>query len=487
MGTLTRTIEKRLGRAFASALLIILTGAAAFADTPWFAHVGGASVDRWEHPLDPFEPVEVTEPERLPDLPERVDNSARAEFPPVRSQDGNSCSQEAALGNILSYELNVLRERKYQGDADRVPAWWSWNFLNNATDNGTEFCHGFEIAHMIGAPNAELYLKAGITKPGQWPSGYEVWYDAARNRVSNWRVDEVTTLEDLEMVKRWLFNRGTGDKKQPGGLWAFDTRLQGIELKTIPDDQQGQGKHIWTEWSKHGTGHLTTITGYDDAIGYDVNGDGKVTNELDIDGDGLVTLADHERGAFIVVNSWGDHWADDGKVYVLYRVLAATDWPRAAWLGRIKAADYQPNAMLRLKFSFGDRSELRMKIGIAGDGDPKIWIEPEPFNGMQSLGGRVGQVPMRGPDDKQPIEVGVDISRLLDSIPDTKKPRIMLEISGADQSESRGRFEEAELILYTSKGKQIYDQTFDFNPAEFDNAGLRLELEVPVRRLKRAR
>ena len=50
--------------------------------------------------------------------------------------------------------------------------------------------------------------------------------------------------------------------------------------------------------------------GFDQSIGRDCNGDGRITSDIDITGDGLVTLADREQGAFLAVNPWGRSWGD---------------------------------------------------------------------------------------------------------------------------------------------------------------------------------
>ena len=65
-----------------------------------------------------------------------------------------------------------------------------------------------------------------------------------------------------------------------------------------------------------------TFLGWNDSIRWDYNGDGQYTNDIDINGDGDVTMKDWEIGGVILANSWGDDWADSGFCYVMYNVLA---------------------------------------------------------------------------------------------------------------------------------------------------------------------
>ena len=167
--------------------------------------------------------------------------------------------------------------------------------------------------------------------------------------------------------------------------------------------------------------------GYDDQVGFDVNGDGKITNDIDINGDGKVTLADRERGAFIVVNSWGKTWSKDGKIYLLYSAMVDPTWERGNYLGRIEVSRHLPQRTLKLKLACNKRSDLRMTIGIAGDKDatkPEHELAPQALNGWPLFGNRknnVGEVPLAGPGDDSPLELGIDLTPLLNKLgPDVR-------------------------------------------------------------------
>ena len=209
---------------------------------------------------------------------------------------------------------------------------------------------------------------------------------------------------------------------------------------TIPKGEYQAGKLIWTRWNPTGFGHGMACVGYDDEVGYDVNGDGKITNDIDTNGDGKVDLADWERGAYIVANSWGKKWSDDGKIYLLYSAMIDPTWERGNYLGRVEVARYQPRTTLRLKLSCTERCNLRTRIGIAGDikaESAEHEVAPQVLNGWPLFkGSHPGAVPIAGPGNDKAIELGVDISDLMDRVDADAngKARLFIHISRKKKS-----------------------------------------------------
>lgn len=410
-------------------------------------------------------------------LPSRVDNSTRPEFPPIYKQKWGACGQFAAVASIFTYEMNVLNGTIADSDATRFPSHFSWNMINKAENNGSEAYHGWEVAKCIGVPTAKSYGGVRLDKIGVWPSGYAIWREAMEYRVSGYRYSPAGTVDQLNEARGWLYDRNQPDanKKPIGGLLALDGRMGEKEkvTKTIPEGEYAAGDDVWVRWGPSGYGHGITCVGYDDQVGYDVNGDGKITNDVDLNDDGQVTLADWERGAYIVVNSWGEDWSKDGRIYLLYSAMIDSTWERGNYLGRCEVTRYRPTHTLRLKLACDDRTDLRMKIGVAGDptaDKPEQIFAPEAFNGWPLFGkAHAGHVPMAGPDDHTPIEVGIDISHLMSALPadEDNQAKLFLSLGRADGSDAVGKLYECAVRFYDPDGKFLRETKFDIEDADF--------------------
>jgi hypothetical protein len=418
-------------------------------------------------------------------LPSRIDNSTRPQYPAIYKQKWGACGQFASVASIFTYEMNVLNGTIADTDATRFPAHFSWNMMNQAKNKGSEAYHGWEVAKRIGVPTAKSYGGVRLNKIGTWPNGYEIWREAMEYRVSGYRYSPANTIDQINEARGWLFdrNQSKSNKKTTGGLFALDGRMG--ELKkvtvTIPKGNHAAGEDIWTRWGPTGFGHGITCVGYDDKVGYDLNGDGKITNDLDLNDDGEVTLADWERGAYIVVNSWGETWSKDGRIYLLYSAMIDPTWKRGNYLGRVEVTRHLPRRTLRLKLACDDRTDLRMVIGVAGDKDataPEHEFAPEAFNGWPLFGGgNAGHVPMAGPGDDSPLEVGIDLTPLLKKLGSNKggKGRLFLRISRADGSKASGKLHECAVRTYDSKGGLLRETKLKIKDGNFGKSLLKID------------
>lgn len=445
----------------------------------------GKAYETWADASGPdIGEVEV-DPKRLPS---RVDNSARSEFPPIYRQRYGACGQYTAVASMFTYEMNVLNGTKADADERRFPATFSWNMMNRSKNRGSEAYHGWEVAKHIGVPTIKRYGSVEEKKLGKWPNGYGIWREAMNYRVTGYRYTPAQTVEQLNEARGWMFDRNQPEagKKIIGGLLALDGRMGELKKVTrkIPEGQHEAGKDVWTRWGPSGYGHGITCAGYDDNVGIDVNGDGKITNDLDINGDGEVTLADWERGAYIVVNSWGTKWSGDGKIYLLYSAMIDPTWKRGNYLGRVEVATHTPRLTLRLKLACSDRANLRMTVGLsrdAGADEAEHTIAPQAFNGWPIFGrSGPGNVPLAGPEDDTPLEAGIDLTPLLDAVGeglgDKAAVFLSLDLSRAKGVVAQGELIEAALRRYDADGSFIDETPIRIDAGSFSDNALNLSV-----------
>lgn len=438
----------------------------------------GKGYDSWADAKGPDVGEVSVDPGRLP---ARVDNSQRPEFPPIYRQRYGTCGQFTAAATMFTYEMNVLNGTAADSDATRFPATFSWNMMNRAQKSGSEAYHGWEVAKRLGLPTIKTYGSVERTEVGAWPNGYDIWRDAMNYRVAGYRYTPAQTVEQLNEARGWLYDRnqpGSG-AQSVGGLLALDGRMGSKENRHLYTVKVAQGEYeagedLWKTWGPSGYGHGITCAGYDDNVGYDLNGDGKITNDVDINGDGQVTLADWERGAYIVVNSWGTKWSDDGKIYLLYSAMVDPTWKRGQFFGRIEVARHVPRMTLKLTLACDDRSSLRTTIGLSGRADaaePDVTISPEVLNGWPIFGNSgPGKVPMAGPGDETPLEMGVDLTPLLDQLGSEAQgggQQLELGFSVAEPGAAKGELHAAAVRYYDEAGQFVREQQIEVKHGVF--------------------
>jgi hypothetical protein len=424
-------------------------------------------------------------------LPSRVDNSTRPQFPPIYKQKGGACGQFTSVASMFTYEMNVLNGTLADSTATQFPADFSWNMCNAANSaQGSEAHHGWETAKHIGIPTVKTYgrVEGDKDKIGMWANGYSIWREAMEYRVAGYRYTPVATAAQIHEARGWLFDRNQpqAGKEPIGGLLALDGRMGELKkvTKTIAEGEYLAGDDVWIRWGPSGYGHGITCAGYDDQVGFDLNGDGKITNDIDTNNDGKVTLADWERGAFIVVNSWGKNWSKDGRIYLLYSAMVDPTWERGNFLGRIEVRRALPQSTLKLKLACNKRSDLRVTIGVARDENatkPDHEFEPQALNGFPLFGknrkSNVGEVPLAGPDNDSPLEMGVDLTPLFEKLgPDAKgKGRLFLRFASAEKSDATGTVHACAIRHYDEKGSFVSESNIEIKDGAFSKSPLTLE------------
>jgi len=345
-------------------------------------------------------------------LPYKVNNSKNKFFRSIILQQDGSCAQTSGIAYAYTYEVNLLRGLSSKDTANQYPSHFTYNFLNGGSgDNGSNYTDGWQLLKVNGCPNYIDY--GGLYDLGDkgWMTGYDKYYRGMSNRVSDFYKIDVGTPEGLQVLKHWLYDHGNGSAV--GGLACFSVGIKSVKThKIYPYNLYEAHKFIAVSWSDP-VDHAMTFVGYDDSVAYDYNGDGKITNDIDITGDGIVDMRDWERGAMIIANSWGSKWFDSGFIYTPYRNLALK-------ISEGGIADHQvyvvvpekthsPEMTVKIRLSHEKRDKISIRAGIAeyiNATTPDYTMNFAPFNKTG------GAYPMQG-NNNDPIEIGFDITPLL--------------------------------------------------------------------------
>jgi hypothetical protein len=281
-------------------------------------------------------------------LPSSVDNSNLNEgyMPPIFDQGlSSACVQCAEIGYVFTYEIN-----RYKGVAagshwingtetqmqNLYHPFFTYNFLNCGNgDSITNYGSGFNIVAENGCPTLVDYYSPVLNSTYNphvdqlpfryWMSGAGKYVSATENTISftenvvPYKITWGNTYGSLDDLKTWLYTHNTRDGV--GGLAIISVYMANetnnhYTLGTISSGNPHQGEVIISSWSssiiKKG-GHALTIVGYDDNIWVSNNHVQPTSN---------TPLANCEKGAFKVANSWGTDWGTQGYVWVPYKLLA---------------------------------------------------------------------------------------------------------------------------------------------------------------------
>lgn len=443
----------------------------------------------------------VTTPLLAAELPSRVNNAETRFFPPIGWQRENSCAEYSSLYYQLGYELNLLRDAAAQQPENRYCPRFAFNLVNQGGKNiGSEINNGFFVAKFVGVPSEATYGGQFSHELGQWPHGYDKWYAAMKNRAERWEWQRLASLEELDEAKHWLAHCGSRNRT-PGGLLTFDGMPYGAKFAPCFDGPQ-HGKKVIANWGP-GPGHIMTLCGYDDSVTLDANGDGKITSDVDISGDGRVDIEDLERGAFIVANSYGHvHWGEAGFAYLPYREFGVAKKRRGAertlWVARLlEAKSFEPTLTLKITLACDDRQGLAVKVTArtADGGDvafvPRLFQRGQPQKdflkpgqdqaaasyGMFCNGRRhmLGRVPMAGKDRPAPLEMGLDLSEFNELLKGQEPESYSLEVGVYAEKEdkhdynSHGSVLSASVLRY-SEGKLVGEMSFTERDVKFEKS-----------------
>lgn len=373
------------------------------------------------------------------DLPAVVDNSTQPYMRPVFQQDQYCCGQASSVAYNFTYE--IARERNIPANVpqNQYPTHFSWNFANGGNGwFGVSALESIRILKEYGMPNVVDYggtLSYG--GPTRWMSGYAQWFNGMHNRITEGYQLQVGDPEGLLVFKSWLYDHLEGSSV--GGLASFYAQHMSA-TNTLPAGTPEAGKYVLTYFGGSAN-HTMTIVGYNDSIRWDYNGDGQYTNNIDINGDGQVTMKDWEIGGFKMVQSYGGvpNWGNQGYAYMMYKTVADNLGQGGIWNHTVIVLDVKetcdPKLTARIQLKHTNRSRIKVLTGVASNPNATL---PEEIVGYNMFDYQGGNFYMQGGSTEadKTIEFGLDLSPFLSGIPLNQNVKIFLQVVENDASGS---------------------------------------------------
>ncbi len=399
------------------------------------------------------------------ELPPYVFNQKSKYFPPVFNQDGGSCGSAQAIGYMFTHEINSVRDADASLPENQYPSHFTW--MQAYQSSTTE-----DIVKCVGIPNVTTYggrtysrLFGSQTHDDPdygWMQGYDKWYSAMWNRVANnFSMEHKTnTPEGRQELKEWLYNHSGDNSYYCGGVAGIGVAAYGtwdkIPTSTTNKEIGVTGKSYVKAWGDV-FNHALTVVGYDDRIEFDLDGDGKV-GETEED----------EVGAWIICNSWGDGWENEGFIYCPYKYSYAVGTDQSPWSPSVYEIrrDYRPLRTIKIQMEYSRRSEILLCAGVSEDVNatkPETTINFEHFRYAGNAKGvsPAPEVPMLGrwADGMhyEPMELGYDLTDLSACCDRTKPLKYFFIVKSKTDAIGEGKILKASIMNYEveSEGLEI--------------------------------
>ena len=403
--------------------------------------------------------------------PDHLNNALNPSFPPIINQSGGSCGAASSIYYQFTNQINTARFVAADSDERRYATHFPW-MLNTNGPSGTGYDRlgknvGIASCAVYGGTTySRIYGRSGQDDQDDdcgWMQGYDRWFSTMHNRIlsGNSFPFNCGTEEGRELVKNYLWNRCGDDSYASGGICGIGVAagpFEGNIPKTATNDAIGvTGMKYVTDWNET-YNHAMTIVGYDDRV------------EVDLDGNGIIgetknSNGDNEVGCWIICNSWGNGYANNGFIYCPYeKSNSVKGWPKENSFtpGYYDVArDYRPLRTIKVKMEYSRRSEMALHVGVAQNLNA---IKPEQSfalthfeycgDGNRGQTNPAPEIPMLGrwADGElhtEPMEFGYDLTELTSSFDLSRPLKYFFWVETRSWGKGEGKIYNVSIIDYT--------------------------------------
>ena len=430
-------------------------------------------------------------------LPDHWNNADTKYFPPVFNQDGGSCGSASRICYMFTHEINSYRDINSSTLDNNYPSHFVWllTYGNSGKD---------EFVTNVGVPTSQTYGGRTYSRIyGNydwnsdcfgWMQGYNKWFSAMGNRMTAPTTNpyNLGTEEGRLAAKSWLYNHAGDTSFKTGGLIGLGV-ASGGNWQKIPQTEANDalgvtGKYYVKAWGTS-VDHALTMVGYDDRIEFDLDENG-VFGEEDKD----------EKGAWIIVNSWGSGWCNGGFIYCPYAMAGPSVDSNGKltgfWTGELyhTRKDYRPLRTIKLKMDYSRRSEMLLQAGVSANlnaTEPERLISMDHFkyagDGHNGDTNPAPETPMLGKwaDGKmhtEPMEFGYDLTDLSAGFDKSQPLKYFFIVNTREWGLGEGHIYGASIIDY-EYDREGLETPFDLgenNVVEVKSAGAKTIISVIV-------
>lgn len=291
-------------------------------------------------------------------------------FPSIREQLGGSCSTWATTYYQFTYQVTRMKNVDAKNDENVFSPKYVYNYLNIGDYNkGVDFESCYNFLSLFGCVRYNEFIPNTLSNEWYYNSNesemLEVLHNALNIKVSkvykhvieDYTPNTITSEVDsnvINYIKSYI---------NEGKVITFSTYINGFEISEMTNGEQGcigvydNKDYSYNENNKRST-HALTIVGYDDNIS-------------------SKKYADDEggQGAFLVANSWGTDYGNDGFIWLTYDALNSISSCNGvnnlnricAFEGgcfyTIEVVEKEPMLTAELKLTHVNRGDFKISIG----------------------------------------------------------------------------------------------------------------------------